>query len=109
MSFIKQLISGFNTSIYSSYFIKLDKNRIYIRSFRRDSSINCSTTFEVNAKRKNQIVRVSEIDTSNTEIKLSSVSGPTEKVNPFNHPRLIYHTSTSRKDGGNQQTVSYFN
>lgn len=91
MSFIKQLISGYNISIYSSYYIKVDKNRIYLRSFRRDASISCSTSFEVDTERKNQIVRLSELDTHNTEIKLYSVSGSTTKVNPFNHPRLIYH------------------
>jgi len=85
------MISSFNSSVYSSFYIKVDKTSIYIKSFENDSWIRCSTAFEVNIDKKYQIVRLFDLSSQNTEVNLFPVSGLTKKVNPFNHPRLIYH------------------
>ncbi len=85
------MISSLNSSIYNSFYIKVDKSQIYVRGFENNSWIRCSTTFEINANKINQIVRLSQLSSKNAEINLFPVTGVTKKENPFDHPRLVYH------------------
>lgn len=91
MSLISQITSSFNSSVHSSFYIKVDKTQIYVRGFEDASWIRCSTCFEVNTDKEYQIVRLFDSNSHNAEIKLFPASGLTKVVSPFNHPRLIYH------------------
>ncbi len=82
--------SRFNSFFHVSFYIKVDKERIYVRTFENESWIRCSTTFEVNADKEYQIVGISSIETHNIDLKLVQRKGLTKRVNPFNHPRLVY-------------------